>query len=46
MEQKMAESGAAVRRCSDQHGVDRRNGAFMLGVSRVATARQAHSGDG
>jgi hypothetical protein len=43
MEQKMAESGTAVRRCSDQHSVDRRCGAFMLGVSRVATVRQAHS---
>ena len=43
LEQKMAESFAEVWRYSDQHGVDLRTGAFMLGVSRVATALQARS---
>jgi glutamate dehydrogenase (NAD(P)+) len=43
LEEKMAESFAEVWRYSDQQGVDLRTGAFMLGVSRVAAALQAHS---
>jgi glutamate dehydrogenase (NAD(P)+) len=43
LEEKMTESFTAVWRFSDQHGVDLRTGAYMLGVNRVAAALQARS---
>jgi glutamate dehydrogenase/leucine dehydrogenase len=39
--QTMAERFAAVWRYSEQHGEALRSGAFMLGVSRVASALRA-----